>query len=166
MKIKNGFVTNSSSTSFMFFVPGNFTFNKIEKAIKKYSGNLKTEAYEDSATQEEIVETLLDVIRTKETIKIDEQLRELKEVDLPYWEEVVEMEKAQDYVFEIIKETKERIKILEELKGRNFKRFVKVNCGDSEGDIRGRPIGNIMDYENRDWNTNQDDFVVMTEQNR
>lgn len=171
MKIRDSFVSNSSSTSFTFIFKG----DKIEDLfdlIRKY--NQYFDLYFTSYDEKELHCTAEDVIRSIEAIKSDLGLTSIYSFHQDIKTRMRDLEKMP-------KESKDRIvkwydtknqnyiaeeSIVEEATKKEFKSVLIIDFGDNHGNISGGNVGYCMDYEGRDISINKPDLIVMTEQNR
>ena len=176
MRIKNDFVTNSSSTNFLFAFSGD-TRKDLYKSIidhdscfflcMEYDGFIecipKEEGRTISCRAEDVIEALKSVRRKTKIITIDEKIKE--------FEEEVERIKGYDINYPnryacFIYECKSRIAILNYAKELGITSVLEVNFGDNDGPFSGTKIGMIMDYEGRYINILSDSLVVLTDQRR
>jgi hypothetical protein len=85
--------------------------------------------------------------------------------------EIIEYLKAdkpflQEYYITELKDIKDKIEVVKKLRNKGFTTTIMIGFGDNDGDISGGNVGNTMDYEGRYLNIREDDFVIMTDQNR
>jgi hypothetical protein len=185
MKIKRDFVTNSSSTSFIFVFKGNQRtdlfrqmvkheehfnlFNEygpgvdhidvwdIIKAIDPILSSNKEDPYYLPKPSPTLkhIENLVEEVRQYEKELIIELKREKGE-DQTIW-------KASQYTTEHIKECKEKIVKYEKFAERGLDSLVEISFGDNDGIIQGGAIGMTMDYSGRDIKIDDDTFAVVIE---
>lgn len=173
MKIRNGFVSNSSSTSFTFVIKGEyiedlfFMLDKYGEYFNLY-GNWGAEKEDD--IQNCNVYTVMEricKIKDKRIIPIDTAISDVEEkikhIAATYASSKGEhnawlLENSFKYVYEKAD--------LEKLKKSGFTTVVEIDFGDNHGDVCGGVVGYLMDYEGRNIYINKPDFVVWTEQNR
>ena len=164
MKIRSGHVSNSSSTSFVFYLKDN-TLDYLISRLRKYHQHFELEnPYPDIISAQEI--GVEDVIR--EIMNI--------EVEMVSIDEVIEMREAElaeinnysesPYKIEYILEAQEECIEAERMKKDGFTSVAVIGFGDNHGDITGNAVGMIMDYEGRYIHINHRDFRVRTFQNR
>lgn len=193
MKIRNGFVSNSSSTSFTFIFNGDKVEDLIS-VIRDFAGhfNLRFESYGGEIYRcnvDDIIESLRKVVIDNPSeeekqdwfsvfpITVDEAIQALVNESDDFQESINELyrkeeEEGQDkkWLIDIyqdrIMENINRKMLFEEAKNRNLNCVIEIGFGDNHGHIQGGRIGMAMDYEGRYIRINQDDLVVVTEQNR
>lgn len=167
MKIKCDFVTNSSSTSFIFAFKHNI--EGLYEMIRKYKSWFKLiNEYDNyfSITHKDVINSLIDIKAEKMLRDIDEVLKETNETLDSYIENVKKYEGHTDLYSYVIKNTKHNIKMLERAKENGLDTVLTIGFGDNDGEISGPGIGSTMDYAGRYIDIFKEDFVVFTEQNR
>ena len=192
MKVKNDFVTNSSSTCFYFCAKEALTIEVFEKLLKKYS-KIFTLSYrygEYSASEGEIWSCNPDDIMS--ALKATMELRKndkwwtdpfnTKMIDLNifkgdkiasmsesitndlyhHWNSQWEIDDLTNHHIESF----EQVLQLMDIQDKGFTHVVSISFGDNDGYISGGAVGTCMDYEGRDIKLLEDDFAVFTEQAR
>ena len=184
MKIKQDFVTNSSSTGFIFIFKGNQRTDLFRQMVK-YEDKFKLfneygpgEGYINvwdiikeldpllSSTKEDPwylpgplkLNDLLE--RVEEELKINKET--LKE-ELERESKVVGGWKSSGYTIQYIEEVKTKLDKIKEAIKYGLDHYIEISFGDNDGIIEGGKIGYTMDYEGRHIDINEDDFVVLIE---
>jgi len=168
MKIRGGFVSNSSSTSFTFV----FKEDNIEDCfniLKKYKDyfNLYDIDTGTSINGDEVIAQMKSYI--DEVYHIDNCLVELEEQKQSYFNIMQEDKKRgfeDDLFYSLYNDAQMKVEKIKDLKDKGFRSFFSINFGDNHGDISGPPIGSGMDYEGRDIELKEDDVYMFTEQDR
>jgi hypothetical protein len=166
MKVRLGFITNSSSTNHIMMWKG--SQYDLKKFLMENLSVFPTESdgYNQKYVVEkgEILDAILSMINNamnKEAIK--EELQNRLERAERWYEE--EKERKDSWSVDWEKEELEFAKkLLNSAEDKDW--MLEVSFGDNEGDFAGGNIGNIMDYEGRLININEDGFSYTTEQNR
>jgi len=183
MKIKHDFVTNSSSTGFIFLFKGDKRTDLFRQMVK-YEDKFKL--FNEYGGGEDYI-NVWDIIRELDPIlsstredpwylpgplKMNDLL-ERYEGELKANEEALKDELKQesegvkwtgsDWTKEYIKELEEKIIKVKKAIHNKLDHYVEVSFGDNDGMISGGRIGMTMDYSGRSINLNQKDFVVMIE---
>ena len=183
MKIREGFVSNSSSTSFTFCFKGG-TLDRLFELMRKYKShfNLSYHCYGNDEGYNIHVE---DVISSIEQLGVtngiwgfriitmvdllDQQTRHLADC-IRYNQEDKDRNKdiswRDHYYEEEITKVKINIQETKKLIKKSFDTAIIIGFGDNSGDVSGGAVGYTMDYEGRMIRINEPDFVVTTEQNR
>lgn len=190
MKIRAGFVSNSSSSSFTFCFNSN-DINTLYAMILKYREyfDLSYSNYENeihSCTAKDIIEAI------KLVMKNNKKAEEWNKIYIQTIDEVIEqyqariedcqqeLKKAKDkekvkdsrYTWEVdfytrdIKSYKDTISYFQRIQKKGLTTAITIGFGDNHGEISGPGIGEIMDYEGRNISLNKDDFAIYIEQNR
>jgi hypothetical protein len=179
MKVKCDFVTNSSSTNFVFLFNGediDDLLRKISKYRKYFDLDCDFGGYRINHI--DVIESIQEGIEKNKKIdyeNIDIQdikllIDERKEL-LSFYLNIVEdyKEKSLDqdctYEYNLIGKVLADINLLKAAKDKGFK-AIEIGFGDNHGFICGGPVGETMDYEGRKLFINEDDFIVFTEQDR
>jgi hypothetical protein len=168
MKIRQGFVSNSSSTSF-YFITKKGSKEELFKMMRKYSkcfDGMTSEYFEEyqPLTTEIIISAIdgLTKITQYSVLELVSHFEEQLESDREWSKKYPN----DNYSREDTYRKSNRILFLISLHEKGFKSVFDIGFGDHDGDISGGQIGNIMDYEGRTINLNEDDFVIFTEQAR
>ena len=184
MKIKQDFVTNSSSTGFIFLFKGDKRTDLFEKMVK-YGDKFKLfNEYgegEDYINVWDLIKELDPILSsTREDpwylpgpLKIKDLL-ERHESELKQNKETLKEEldreskevggwKSSGYTIQYIEEVKTKLDKIKEAIKYGLDHYVEVSFGDNDGMISGGRIGCTMDYSGRSINLNQKDFIVMIE---
>ena len=113
------------------------------------------------------IESLKGITSKAISTKIKRHEEELKR-DLEYIKEnpTKNPYNEQHWMWKYVEKLKGRIKKLKSLEKKGFKYVNEIGFGDNHGDVCGGKVGYAMDYDGRSINLSEDDFVVMTEQNR
>lgn len=166
MRIRNGFVTNSSSTNFIFMFKGNKK-EELFDLIKKDSKKFKLYYDKWKCDHEDVIKSIdecLQEITDYDQVKIynkDELITKVND-RIAYWKE--------SYGKRFFKEApKDLLKIkyvLDNTDLSNIDSVLEIQFGDNHGNIEGNDIGYAMDYEGREIHIVKDNFIVLTEQNR
>jgi hypothetical protein len=161
MKVRNGFVSNSSSTSFTFC----FKTPHVKEALNILS------KYEDKFDLAADLFGYFVKIDGNDVIDcIEENVNSLFSIDDLIFEKRENFDAFKDDYdgigLQIKREISHQISKLENLKEQGFNYFFSINFGDNEGDIAGGDIGNLMDYEGRHIEIHEEDMIMFTEQDR
>ena len=171
MKIRNGFVSNSSSTSFtMCFKDSE---EELYEMLKKYAVYFDL-IYPYEQDWKVNIDDVINSIKECLVKNDDYEKIEITSVDdaIVKQEECVEQEKEyvkkhpDRYNVENIFEENDKLEKLQTAKKRGLQSVIIIGFGDNSGNVCGGRIGNTMDYEGRHININKEDFIVFTEQNR
>jgi hypothetical protein len=172
MKIKNDFVTNSSSTCFLFAFKGKTRKDLYKKILDHEMTFFLTMDYDGfcSGVDEEEdngisckADDVIDALKSKrkqfKVVTIDEKIKEIKKSCITWT-------KYGPRYSCFVYECKSKLAILNHAKKLGINNVMEVCFGDNDGPFSGTKVGLIMDYEGRYISIYDDDFVVMTEQRR
>lgn len=173
MKIRQGFVSNSSSTSF-YFITKNNKKESVIQAIKKYGEYFRLiyDGYSGpySCTENDVIKAIEDLVPDKyddsgkmfPLTKLVEDIQ--KDIDLEeQWSKEHPNKIHSDEYWMSCLDKKQNV---EDLIKAGFTHYMCVGFGDNHGDVSGGQLGYTMDYEGRYIHIKKEDFVVFTEQNR
>ena len=193
MKIRTGFVSNSSSTSFTFCFKGD-SEKELFEGIRKYANHFKLSwdgsygktEWICSCNAEDVIESIKDVVNvspkydwlTFKIITVDEAIKGV-ERDRDWYAKNIEEEKKKnnrrctingltpwDWEQQFFDEAEEHLKALKVAKDNGLNSVVVLGFGDNDGHISSGDVGYAMDYEGRNIVINENDFVVFTVQDR
>jgi hypothetical protein len=186
MKIKQDFVTNSSSTGFIFLFKGNQRTDLFEKMVK-YGDKFKLyNEYHGSGGDYidvwDLIKELDPILSSTkedpwylpgptETSKLLEKLEdELKHTKETLKEELKNEKenpdkgwKSSNWTKDSLVDIEARLKKVKAAVECGLDHYVEVSFGDNDGMICGGKLGVTMDYSGRDIDLNQRDFKVMVE---
>ena len=192
MKIREGFVSNSSSTSFTFCFKGDklqTLYEMIVKYSKYFELSMDEPYYFDkskdtiSCDAADVVKSIKAVVKANrkskwykiEVISLDDLIRKYQEIldsDTREFErEKKDPKNTNDewssiFYTQDIAHNKKLIQKVNRLKEKGLTHCVEIGFGDNHGDICGGDIGNLMDYEGRNISISNNEFAVFTIQNR
>ena len=187
MKIKNDFVTNSSSTNFFFIFKGPRCVKSVVDAVRNHKTdfNLSYELDADttwSCTHEDIINDIEKNIKSSlgknewNSLKITTIDKEISEVEkyiedekqtCDSWMKDSPDDKNMKRIYkESIRSLEKKKAKLQDAKERGFENILNMEWGDNHGHVSGGNTGYAMDYEGRTIRINSDDLIVFTEQNR
>ena len=182
MKIRHGFISNSSSTSFTFCFRGKEDlYNLIWKYRDYFS--LSTIGWTSSVfscnacsvvacIESVVVDNVKDDWKETSVKNIEEEIKNFEEC-LKETEETIKRAKEdgdKEWLVDMYKKSKENLIAhcdrLKTAKEKGLNKVLVVEFGDNHGHIQGGDVGNAMDYEGRNIDIDEKDFIVFTEQNR
>ncbi len=176
MKIKSDFVTNSSSTCFLFAWSGKGK-KSLYKLMEKYgnyfflqtkysdfTNDFKVVKNEISCNVNDVVAALKSISRKTKIVPIDKKIEE-------YLENIRTLKSYKNsrlnlYSKSLIYRTLSRIAVLTYAKESGISNVLEVCFGNNDGPFAGTEIGLIMDYEGRNIELLSNDLVILTEQRR
>ena len=191
MKIRHGFVSNSSSTSFTFVFKGDEVKN-LSDTILKYKKHFDLSHTCDNylsgaadiyiCNAQDVAEAIERCIETTKDdkwdvvkiVSIEDHIKELKirikELDV-YIKEQDERKKNHpgwynNYLHEDKVCIQEEIEKLQAAIKNGLTSVLVIGFGDNDGAISGQGLGCTMDYEGRMIDIDEKDFIVLTEQAR
>jgi hypothetical protein len=162
MKVRLGFVTNSSSTNHIMMWSGDkYDLKKI--LIEKI--NIFPKTYSNySVDKSEILDAILSMIQSStDQEAMRKELQEQLEWAKNWYDEA--KQDGRKWSMEFAADEMEFIKELIEL-SKNKDWMLKISFGDNEGNFSGGNLGYVMDYEGRKIDVEEKNFVYKTKQNR
>lgn len=177
MKIRNGFVSNSSSTSFTFCYKGEGIKPLTDLILTKYRDQFKRSYDEWHCNAMDVVEAIERCFYIKSEwhtigpVSIDKVILNEKDYLARHLKYMKDRENEKDtYWLQHDLEAKQRIekKInkLNDIKNKGLTTVVIIGFGDNHGEVQGGNLGYAMDYDGRYIDIYEKDLVVFTEQNR
>ncbi len=170
MKIKTDFVTNSSSTNYMFIFKGN-TKEELYTILKKYSDsfNLEHEDYDKTKSNitvkdiidsiEECIDQILpDYVVSVKIKPIDILIEKIRKIKKSY-----ENHDDNDWYDEIIMRYLKLYDSTKTAKKIGLNSYLEIEFGDNDGHICGGRIGDTMDYEGRHIRLSNDEIMLLTD---
>jgi hypothetical protein len=175
MKIRTGFVSNSSATSFYFLLNGGK--KELLALIMKYRVFFDFDGDkhdEDVFNRGMDVEDLISAIRGLGRIKsanvetgIIESRKRVGDYMKRSCEEYGENKNSSsEMYYDAAEEECDLLSELERSKEKGLCNMIRIDIGDNDGAISGGIVGNVMDYRGRHINIDKKDFRVFTRQNR
>jgi hypothetical protein len=188
MKIRNGFVSNSSSTSFTFVFKGDNVKDLSEKILKykshfnlsfdtSWPGYDGTQYYCNALDVVEAIENCVVTPKYEDdkvsVCDIDEYIGSLVELIKENDREIEKEKKEEnkrynlfDLFYSFNQDLKAKIEKLRGAKKNGLTSVLIIGFGDNNGNISGGDLGYCMDYEGRYISIDEKDFLVLTEQDR
>lgn len=180
MKIRHGFISNSSSTSFTFCIKDK-SFNTLYSLIKKYKDKFDLDVdYGDdckySCNADMVIKEIKKVVRRKgkyskvEIITIDDEIKRIDD-NISTIKRCIKKDKEKNYDYSYWKKYIKRYDAIKKCRLNKAKELglnyaIRLGFGDNHGDIRDGNVGYTMDYAGRNIKLVKDDFIIYTEQNR
>lgn len=170
MKMRFGFVSNSSSTSFTFCYEGEGIKPLTDLITGKYR-NLFSRRYDEwSCDAYDIARELDRCFENKEIfpISVNKAIKNEKD-NLAYVLEELMTEKDSYFRQRCIEQKfdlEHKIMKLKSAKDKGLDTVIVVGFGDNHGNVQGSNVGYAMDYDGRNIDIDTKDLVVCTEQNR
>ena len=173
MKIRKGFVSNSSSTSFIFnFKTGDKEeckniIEKYKEYFNIYDHKGVSAKNDRNLTSDEIIFALrshLDYNNRGELKDINELLEQVTHRK-EYYLDLLSTD-GDEMFHDFFMEEAYTEELLKDLIGNGFKYYFVIDFGDNGGDVSGGKMGSIMDYLGRFIFISKDDLYMYTEQNR
>jgi hypothetical protein len=174
MKYKDDFITNSSSAAF-FFIFKRDSKEHLFALIRKYKEkfNLSCDFSfsvngEPATTNYKFVIDAIEGVLGVKTAWRDNivEIQELNdlikkyELDIKFWEK----EAAKDsWSNDMLHSYSEKLQKLTIAKQSGFTHFLEIEFGDNHGDVHGIEDPLVLDYNHKDVNLNEDDFIIITE---
>jgi len=168
LKLRLGFVTNSSSTNHTIMWKGDK--QNLKEILIKHKNIFPTSLdwgyAEYSITSEEIIDAIMSMLHTAQ--EKSDIIKELEErlISAHAWVQK-EANRSHGIIYGYAAEEVAYVeKILDAAKNGDFDWKLDVSFGDNHGDFEGGALGNIMDYEGRYIRLDEKDVYYTTEQNR
>ena len=178
MKVKHGFVSNSSSTSFFFIFKGEGK-DDFRSTLEKNKDRFDLIYFDYTGKclhvrHKEIFDAIFDAIESdKASIYEIDGLVDYYQEDLDYH---IKDLKSLEYnninnhfhkwCMENIEYIKKQLDLVNKAKRKGFNKHFIIDFGDNHGTISGSDLAVVMDCEGRNININNDDLILFTELNR
>lgn len=180
MKIRTGFVSNSSATSFYFSLNGGK--EELLALIMKYRvffdfDGLKDDdsVFERGMSAEDLVSAIKKLGRIQ-SVDIGACVKESEKRLQTYADRSKEMRdeesrnenpsRLSDLYDGALRDEMDLLSEFDTSKKRGLRNLIRIDMGDHEGAISGGLVGNVMDYRGRYINIDKKDFRIFTRQNR
>lgn len=175
MKIKTDFITNSSSTNFIFIFKGN-TKEDLYAILRNNSPFFKLE-YKDynnvtyNITVEDIIDSIEKCIDCKseysKTVRIqpiDILIKEVKSLRETYEQKTITENdyRSNDWI-EFLNKENLKLNYSENAKTIGLNSFIEIEFGDNHGDISNCIIGEVMDYKGRNIYLSTNKIMLLSE---
>ena len=175
MKCRQGCVSNSSSTGFVFCFTGDHMedlFDKIRKYKSHFSLSYLPWDFEDSSIvydidAEKVISSIKANITDDRIVHIDKAIKEIKAIIKEEERYLKDSDKDTHYSSTAwLQEYQNKLDVILQAKQKNIASVIEIDFGDNHGDIKGGEIGTAMDYEGRNIQVDENDFIIITEQHR
>ena len=178
MKTRNGFVSNSSSTSFTFCYKGDGVKPLTDLILNKYRNQFSRSYDEWHCNALDVINAIERCFNSKSEFNcvqcntIDKIILDAQAYLDRIKQDIKEEEAKKDNgwllqnALEHKQETELKIQKLNAIKERGLTTVLVIDFGDNHGEVQGGYIGYAMDYDGRYIDINSNDLVVFTELNR
>jgi hypothetical protein len=180
MKIRTGFVSNSSSTSFFFYTKTNNPQELFDLITKyhQYFDLQYNENYGDkddkpiqTITYKDVINSIKSIPKLKSNccMSFNDYVKELtqqNEILIKDLKTMPDNDFSKKYYIEEYQYNMENLDRIKKAKLNQLNNIWTIGFGDNHGDVCGYGVGVIMDYEGRNIYINKNDFVVYAKLNR
>ena len=180
MKTRQGFVSNSSSTSFTFCFKGKKLKVLTDLILTKYREKFQRNFDEWHCNAMDVVRAIEGCINTTKSYdkvalvsidkiieddmayieRLEKDIKEAKEKPSTNWSG------HRNYLLEDKQNLESKVNKLQKIKKNGLTTVLVIGFGDNDGEVSGGNVGYAMDYDGRSIDINAKDLVVFTEQNR
>ena len=173
MKIRNDFITNSSSTNFVFAFKGKHRGDLYRLMKEKYADfflSMEEELISEPTVDLEcnvndIIEAIKSVVHKTQVTSLLEYIHGLhkRKIDII---RLINKNEHSEYMYRFVYEIESQIAMLNLAAEYGINKVLEVQFGDNHGHIHGTTVSKLMDYEGRNIKILSSDLVVLTEQMR